>query len=475
MMSIITFPFLVRFFLREDISIFKSFQAFVLLLLAIIPIGTNILYLAAPQENREKRWNLFFHVSLIVGVIFSLVILLSDTITSFFIRDQLGGYLRLIMVLLPLIVALKSIAITKLSSIIDFKGISIALIMKQLLLYSGIISFAFINPTLVVLLIIIFFAELMELLVLFSHSRKMKVSLLPYPNYKRFGFDKTARKFIACSGTEQIILNFALQFPTILVVIVMGETIAPEFQLPFAAVALPVSLVMNSVAKVSFPHYSNLRENDKIKSSLFSVLFPVTFILFPILLGIHFFASEITHIFFDRTWQLANFSLQLFPFLMMAYIIGVPSTFISNIKQKPHINLIYSITLLISRVLTIYFGYKIGGFYGTIILFVIGDMIVRTARLWIDMSLLHLSLVKFFHYIRYNILSMLILFALMWFLYYLTDMKIISFLVACLVAVALNYYWERDKVKDIYIKLRDAIWKRGAAASIPSSDFEEVK
>jgi|GEM_PF-1896187 len=475
MMSIVTFPFLVRFFLREDISIFKSFQAFVLLLLAIIPIGTNILYLAAPQEVREKRWNLFFHVSIIVGVIFSLIILLSDTITSFFIRDQLGGYLRLIMVLLPLIVAFKAIAITKLSSIIDFKGISIALIMKQLLLYTGIISFAFINPTLAVLLIIIFFAEIMELIVLINHSRKMKVSLLPYPDYKRFDFDKTAKKFIACSGTEQIILNFALQFPTILVVIVMGETIAPEFQLPFAAVALPVSLVMNSVAKVSFPHYSNLRENDKIKSSLFSVLFPVTFILFPVLLGIHFFASEITHIFFDKSWQLAIFSLQLFPFLMVAYIIGVPSTFISNIKQKPHINLIYSITLLISRVLTIYFGYRIGGFYGTIILFVVGDMIVRTCRLWIDMSLLHLSLTKFFHYIRYNILSMLILFVLMWLGFYLTGLKLVSFLFACIIAVALNYYWEKDKVREIYLKLRDAIWKRGGTASIPSSDFEEVK
>ena len=457
LMSLITFPFLVKFFLREDISIFKSFQAFVLILLTIIPIGTNILYLATPKEEREKRWNHFFYTSLIVACTLSLLLFFSETITSFFIGNQLFGTLKLFLVLIPLVEGIKGIVVTKLSSILDFKGISIALIIKQLLLYGGIISLSYLRPALEMLLLVVFFSEVLELIMLLRHTNRMKINIMPYREYRKFEFDVTAKKFMGYSGTEQIILTFALQFPTIFVVIVLGKTLAPEFQLPFSAVTIPVSLVMNSIAKVSFPHYSNLREDAKITNSLFSLLFPVTFILFPVLLAIHFFAGEITSLFFDKSWQYASFSLQVFPVLMIAYILGVPSTFISNIKQKPYINLIYSIVLLISRMLSIYFGFKLAGFYGTIVLFVAGDVIVRMIRLKVDMSLLSLSLKPFFRCIGNNLISMCILFSVMWAGYLLTQQKILSFVVALLISISLNYYWEQKRVKTLVLKLREAI------------------
>lgn len=464
-MSLITFPFLVRFFLREDISIFKSFQAFVLILLTIIPIGTNILYLSAPQETRERRWNLFFHTSLIVAIAFAAVLFFSESITSFFIKEQLAGSLRILFVVLPLVEGVKSLTVTRLSSLLDFKGISLALLFKQLLLYSCIISFAFIKPTLEVLILAVFFSELFELTLLLSHLKRKGISIKPSPEYKRFELDRTAKKFIAFSGLEQIFITFALQFPTIFVVIILGKTLAPEFQLPFVAVTLPVSLVMQSIAKVSFPHYSNLRDDKKITNSLFSTLFPVTFILFPVLLGIHFFAKEITYIFLDKSWQFAVYSLKVFPVLMVIYILGVPSTYLSNIKQKPYINLIYAVVLLISRILTIYFGYKLAGFHGTIVFFVAGDIIVRMIRLKVDMTLLTLPLKRFFHYIRYNLLSMLIMFAAMWSGYILTQQKVISFLFAFLIATGLNYYWEQEKIKLLIIKVREAVFSNRSTSN----------
>ncbi|MFA7598763.1 MAG: oligosaccharide flippase family protein, partial [Candidatus Cloacimonas sp.] len=269
----------------------------------------------------------------------------------------------------------------------------------------------------------------------------------------------TAKKFILFSGIEQTILTFAMQFPTIFVVMVMGETLSPEFQLPFSAVALPVSLVMNSVARVSFPHYSNLRDDEKIINSLFALLFPVTLVLFPTLLGIHFFAKEITVIFFDKTWQNAIFALQAFPILMFTYILGVPSTFISNIKQKPQINLIYSIALFISRILSIHFGYKLAGFPGVIVLFIAGDILVRFVRLKVDIGLLSLSLRRFLSSIKYNIYSSLIMLVLMWGSYYLLQSKILSFVIASLVALPLNYYWERERINGTISVLWQAVWK----------------
>ena len=458
-MSVVTFPFLVRFFLKEDISLFKSFQSFVLILLTIIPLGTNILYLSAPQEMREKRWNLFFYFSLGVSIVLSLALLLNDTVTSFFIKHHVSGQVKGLLILFPLVEGIKVLAVTKLSSIIDFKGISIALILKQLFLYAGIIIFAFFTPTLTVLLSLVFYSEILELLLLLIHTKKQKITLLPVKDYPALMFDRTAKKFILFSGIEQTILTFAMQFPTIFVVMVMGETLSPEFQLPFSAVALPVSLVMNSVARVSFPHYSNLRDDEKIINSLFALLFPVTLVLFPTLLGIHFFAREITVIFFDKTWQNAIFALQAFPILMFTYILGVPSTFISNIKQKPQINLIYSIALFISRILSIHFGYKLAGFPGVIVLFIAGDIVVRFVRLKVDIGLLSLSLRRFLSSIKYNIYSSLIMLVLMWGSYYLFQSKILSFVIASLVALPLNYYWERERINGTISVLWQAVWK----------------
>jgi O-antigen/teichoic acid export membrane protein len=452
-MSIVTFPFLVRFFLREDISIFKSFQSFVLILMMIIPIGTNVLFLSVEKEKRQERWNLFFLVSMGSSLILALMLLVSKQVSSFFFQGDMPGLFRILLVFLPLIEGFKGIMVTRLSADIDFKGISIALIIKQLFLYASIISVAFIHPTLTILLVIVFFSELMELSLLFNHISRKKIAIKPQLDKGKLLFDKTAKKFMLYSGTEQIILTFAVQFPTIFVVIVLGKTLAPEFQLPFTAVALPVSLVMNSIAKVSFPHYSNLREDDKITNSLFSLLFPVTFLLFPVLLTMHFFAREITLIFFDKTWEYAIFAVQMFPFLMVAYVLGIPSTFISNIKHKPHINLIYAITLLTFRIATIYFGYRIAGFYGTVTLFVAADIIIRGIRLKIDIGLLSLPLSKFFACIRANALSAVIMFGLMWTGLLLTSNKYMSFVVAFLVSIGINTYLERERLAELIKRL----------------------
>ncbi len=479
--GITTFPFLVRFYLREDIAVFKSFQAYVLMLMAIIPIGTNILYLSVPQDDREQRWNLFFFTSLFVSALFALTLFLFSEIPAFFVEDGNNIRINFFMTLVPLVEGCKIILITKLSSIMDFKSISIALIIKQLFLYTSIIFFAYINPVLIILIITVIISEVIELLLLFSKCHNQKIKLTPdFYNYtvinnygkrwnllalfkKSLRLDKIAVKYITFSGLEQIFIAFATQFPTIMVVIVLGKSLAPEFQLPFTAVTIPVSLVMRSIARVSFPHFSNLREDEKIISSLFSILFPITFILFPIMVAIHFFAAEISFLFLDSNWSNAVFALQVFPILMLVYMLNMPSSYISSIKGKPYINLIYGIFLFSARILGIYFGYKFGGFTGTVLLFSLGDFIVRFIRLQVDIKLLSLSMKKFYYCIKYNLVSMLVLVSLMW-VGHITlsrmvsgisdyQSKIISYLIAFIVAMSLNYTWEKERLHNVLARI----------------------
>ncbi len=474
-MSLVTFPFLVRYYLREDIAIYKSFQSLVLILMAIIPIGTNILFMSRAKEEREQRWPLFLVTSFTVSLVAALSLLLIPGLATFFVVEAVLLQVRLLMVVVALIEGWKILMVTRLSAVMDFKNISISLIIKQLFLYSCVIVFAFIRAELMILMTAVVISEFLEVVILYGFFRKNRFKLWPHKvgsGTKDPGkgiinllkLDKTAKKFILFSGSEQIFITFAVQLPTILAVIVFGRTLAPEFQLPFIAVTVPVSMVMRSIARVSFPHFSNLREDKKISSSLFSVIFSVTFILFPVMAGIHFFAREISWIILDKSWTYAIFALQLFPVMMIAYMLNMPSSYISSVKDKPMINLIYSVSLLAVRTLGIYIGNLLAGFQGAVILFILGDSVVRFIRLRVDIKLLSVPFIKFFECFRYNFYSLLILAGGMWLLYLLIRTlspemplhygKIISFIPIMFISLALNIRWEKERLKLFLTKLK---------------------
>jgi len=59
-LSLAAYPILVRYYVKSDIAIFKSFQAIALLLIAIIPLGTDVLFISTNKAKRDSRWSLFF-------------------------------------------------------------------------------------------------------------------------------------------------------------------------------------------------------------------------------------------------------------------------------------------------------------------------------------------------------------------------------------------------------------------------------
>lgn len=473
-MSLATFPFLVRFYLREDIAIYKSFQSLVLILMAIVPVGTNILYISRAKEERDNRWPLLLTVSFAVSLLAALLLLAVPQLAAFFVEEAVLLQLRLLMAAIALIEGWKIIMITRLSAVMDFKSISISLIIRQLFLYAAVIAFAYIRAELMVLMTAVVVAEVIETVLLYGYFRKSNFRLWPKKGeegnadnksiFKLIKLDKIAKKYMLFSGSEQFFITFAVQLPTILAVIVFGRTLAPEFQLPFIAVTVPVSMVMRSIAKVSFPHFSNLRDDEKISSSLFSVIFSVTFILFPVMAGIHFFAQELSLIILDKSWTYAIFALQVFPLMMIAYMLNMPSSYISNVKDKPRINLIYSVGLLAARITGIYVGNLLAGFKGAVVLFVAGDTVVRLIRLAVDIKLVSVSFSKFFDCFRYNFYSLLILSAGMWLLYLFLGLvspgiaphhgKIISFIPVLVLSLALNIKWEKDRLKLFLAKVR---------------------
>jgi len=173
-----------------------------------------------------------------------------------------------------------------------FREISTALFINKFFLNAIIISIAFLSPVLETLLLAVIFSELLEIAFLFVYFKNKKVKLIPQFNMKIFKIDKKSWHYILFSGGNKLINSFAIQFPIIFLVIVMGEKLAPEFQLPLYAVSVPASMIMVSFSKVLFPHFSNIRDSNRIRDILISIEFVITLIILPVLICISFFSKR---------------------------------------------------------------------------------------------------------------------------------------------------------------------------------------
>jgi O-antigen/teichoic acid export membrane protein len=441
----------VKYYLRSDIAMFKSLQSFITILIVIIPLGSNFFYISS--EKKEKAWDVSVWTSLVTSVlILALLFTYRDPLENIFSLKILQLNIK-VLFLIPLTSLIKSLGISKLSREMQFKQISLSLIFKQLILYGGIIFFSFHAANLRTLLLVVVFSEIVEAssLVIFCIINKLR--LLPRNFFSVKLYNRGTLRYLGFIGADQIFNVMAINFPAIFVVMVMGKTLAPEFQLSQYAISIPISLVMTSVAKVIFPYIARMEDNKKIANLLFSVEFAMNLVLIPVLVGISFFAQEIINIFFEKSWVNAVFMFQVFPIMMIANIFNNPFSSLCIIKNKPHVLLIYSISLLAVRMGAIYFGFMWGGFKMAVILFIIFDIIVRIVRLNVDLSTIELNFMNFLNNIKLILIFGLVLLISTHSLNLVIKNKIIVFLIGIFLYTMLNYIFEKNRIMNSVNKI----------------------
>ena len=451
LLSIITLPFLVKYFAKSDISIFKSLQSFMVIIVIILPVGMKHLYISTPKENRINRWNLTFFLPFVAGLAVTLILIFTKDLFAYFFNETVDPFINKIIWIVPFIASLKTISIIKLSSDLNFKEISIALILKQFILYSTIIIFSYLKPVLDILIITLICTEFIETSILLLFIYKRGLRFLPI-KYLKINIDKTAKKFIKYIGLEQLFNVFALQFPMIFVVFVMGKTLAPEFQLPLAAINIPASLFIGSVGKVIFPYLSNAGTNKKIRKTLFDIIYILTMILYPVLISISFFSEEIVQLLFDESWSHAVFAVRFLPLMIAFSVLNRPFTPLASIKQKPQYVLLYSLSLFLCRMLSIYIGFKYISFKGAIILFVISDAIIRILRILFDMNLIKMNYLNFIENMKGPIFGSSLLIFLLIICSKIIDCKLIVFLISFLITCAFFFFLEKRRIFSLSYK-----------------------
>ena len=451
-LSIITYPFLVRHFFKEDISLFKASQSLILILVTIIPFGSRELFISAPDKFKKKRWKVTFYVSITIGLILLIIVNLKKNIFGDLFGAKYKFLNNSIYSLIIIAATLKTLLLNLLINKIDFKSISIALLIKQFLLYSLIILFSFLFSFSNILIKTLICVELLEVVILGFFVTKNKLRLIPEKNIELL-FDKTVAKFVGFLSIEQLFNVLAIHFPAIFVVYIFGKQLAPEFQLPFYAINVPVSLIMISVAKVIFPYMSEIRDSIVIRKTLLSIEFVLTLFIIPILITISLLNQEIISILFKSSWSYAAFAIKYFPIMLFVNVLNNPFTSIAAIKEKPHIILIYSILLFVFRMSAIYFGYLFYGFKGAVISFIIADVIVRLFRLKVDLNLINLRVNKFIYNIKYNLLSIIIYLGFYFFAFQIVKDRIISVIIGFIFWIFFIIVCERSRLFVILKKI----------------------
>jgi O-antigen/teichoic acid export membrane protein len=455
-LSIVAYPFLVKYYLKSDIAMFKSLQSFIAILIITIPLGSNFYYISS--EKKQKAWDVTAWTSIITSILVVIIFLSYSKVWEDIFSLKILSLNPIILIFIPLTSFIKSLGITRLSREMKFKQISISLIFKQLTLYGGIIYFSFSAANLRTLLLIVISSEIIEATFLAMFCLINNLRLIPYRFFVLKMYTRDIRRYIGFIGADQIFNVLAINFPAIFVVMVMGKELAPEFQLSQYAISIPVALVVSSIAKVIFPYISRIESDKQIGNILFSVEFVINILLIPVLVAISFFGEEIISIFFDKSWENAIFMFKIFPIMMLANIFNNPFSTLCVIKNKPHILLSYSIVLLTLRLAAIYFGFHLGGFKLAVILFIIFDVIIRIIRLKIDLYTIQLKLVDFFQNLKAVLFFGAILAILTYSLNTVIKSKILVYGISLSVYIVLNLSFEKLRIFNAINKVLTA-WK----------------
>ena len=439
-LSFITIPFVANYYAKSDIAVYRSLQSLLLLIFAIIPMGINLLYLSEGKKTRNKYWNLLILSTSLFGFLFLGVL--------FFVRNKYFSGVPWglpIFVLISILEIYKVILITGLMADVKFKQITIAMISRQTILNTLLISFAFINGVLPILIGALLIAEFTEILILNKFTQKSKKTL-NRPILENTCFDNKARKYMLLTGGESLLVNLALQLPNIIVLLIMGKEIAVEFQMPLVLAAVPAVMIMKSVASVMLPYLSNNRDNDKIHNVINHIHYIFIIMGLPIYFAISFFAHEISDIMFNPNWEYAYIGLRYFPIFMTVNILQSPLSGLALLKNRPEIGFIYALSLLVFRLLSLKLGYQYYGFIGAILSFTISDSIIRTIRLLADLKLVNYN----FHLFIKNVAKPTILALAAMIscsaLYYFDFNKYLGFFISWVIFGAIFIIWDKRRL-----------------------------
>jgi O-antigen/teichoic acid export membrane protein len=356
--------FLTRIFTKEQFGLFFIYSTLCLILSSFITLKLELAILLPKKEDEGRT---LFIASLLTS--FTLSILVFIIILLFYnpISILLGDKnIRELLYILPL--SLFFLGIVQASSYWlnrtnKFKNISILNISKSftsstIQIILGL--FSFLKYGLIIGLIS---GQLVSALYGLYYSFKGKIKIA-----KKISFDKIFKliqkhKNVPLFNTSIALSNtISNQLPILLIASYYSLEMTALYGLAHRIIATPMGLISQSVSQVFYNEASKrYNNNQSVRSLIISTYKKLAKIAVVPSVLIIAAAPFLFGILFGQEWKLAGtFTQLLIPWLFLMFL-NSPITSVFTILNKQSKLFIYDISLLVSRFIALYVGYKFGG------------------------------------------------------------------------------------------------------------------
>ncbi len=381
---------------KEDLGIFREFSLVLAIFTSISFLGFQDL-LIVKKERTKKIFHELFQFSFFISLISSVLLyLLAPYIGSYYNSPVLTDLLLKLSPLLVLEILRTSLRAYYQKSL-RFKSLSIIETIN-VIVYSGLILiFLFYKLDIYSLVIIFYFGNLVELILLLIMDYKLsKETLSNLFSYKTFTSFLTSykdnRRFLLTASLNNIVSMLINDLPVIILGILFDPILIGVYYLANQLIGQAVVLACNSLRQVLFPTFTFMSKQD-IKFKIDKFLKITTIYAFPLFFLFVIYILNFVPIIFGDKWNEALPIVKILAFSLATTMLMNPISSIPYVLELPHTEMIYKIISLIVKSLAIYLGH-FSGFQTALLYYVIASILMHLIFIGLVYKLLNGHITK---------------------------------------------------------------------------------
>ncbi|MEI7475166.1 MAG: oligosaccharide flippase family protein [bacterium] len=378
---IISTPLLTRIFSPADFGIYGLFASISGIFIVILNAGYEQAILL-PEKEEDAINLLAFSAAFSVAfslLIFLIIILFNSLLTSMIgIKD-----FQLLLYLIPISNIVKGFNQSQIywcNRKKQFARISKNRIMAAIVLTFFSLLFGYLKYKAYGLIFAFILSDIISSLFLLYSFCKEDFAKLKFISIKNMITQiKQFSAFPKYNIWSSFINSFSLNLPTIMFSGLFNPSVAGYYSASYKFITMPVSLVAGSFSQVFFQKASEERNNpvniEKLSYETYKKLLSIGIIPFSIILG---FGDLIFSYALGSKWLIAGQYSQILSVFFLLILVSSPLSYLFPALYKPKPGFIWSIILLLSRVIPIFIGYYVfNNPFLTVVLFGLSCTLIR--------------------------------------------------------------------------------------------------
>lgn len=204
---------------------------------------------------------------------------------------------------------------------------------------------------------------------------------------------------------ENTLNYFVRNIDNLLVGKLLGDTILGYYSKAYSLMLLPVRQISGSIANVMFPSLSIIKDDKaKVWVGYMNVVKIVSFVNFPIMISLYFFAGEVVLILFGSQWLEVIPIIKALCFLGAIQSIGTLAGSIYNSQGETKLQFKVGLFSKAIMVTGIVYGLLKGGIFDMILYYTLTSSFVFFIELYFVTKVLNNSILSFFDDLKKELL-----------------------------------------------------------------------